>query len=112
MYNIDNRVLTLFSGEMNTHLRFWFWGKDQLTPEEWQINTVTHIDLLYLILQWNPGLCPTPSGTKKFLVPPPINGDQNFRVNLSIAIFNLVEINELKDSVQIKMTITRSWFDS
>ena len=51
-------------------------------------------------------------GYNKFLVPPPINGDQKLRVNLSIAIFNIVEINELKDSIQIKMKITRSWFDS
>ena len=51
-------------------------------------------------------------GYSKFLVPPPLEGDVKLRINCSITISDIVEVNELKGSMEIKLNFKRRWLDS
>ena len=48
----------------------------------------------------------------KDIVPSPINGDNTLKVNLSITIVDLLEIDVVGGSIGVKFQTTRDWFDA
>jgi hypothetical protein len=54
----------------------------------------------------------TSKGYNKFLIPPPIQGENKLNVNFSMNLMEIVEINEILGYVRAKMDFKRSWLDS
>ena len=50
-------------------------------------------------------------GYNKFLVPPPLQGDELLVLNVSINILDIISIDENQGFFRTKFTLTRSWFD-
>ena len=52
------------------------------------------------------------TGYNRFLVPPPVGDDEQFKLNVSINIENIISIDEKQGFFRTKFTLKRSWFDS
>ena len=53
-----------------------------------------------------------PLGYNKLLVPPPNDKEKNLTLVWEVEIIDIVEINEIKNFIQIKFWQKRTWFDS
>ena len=51
-------------------------------------------------------------GYNKFLTPPPENRDENLRINISIKIVDILNIDEVAEAFTTRVSIQREWFDS
>ena len=51
-------------------------------------------------------------GYNKFLVPPPLEKDEKLKLNLTLNIKEILEINEIKNVIQTKFRYQRRWYDS
>ena len=50
-------------------------------------------------------------GYNKLLVPPPRKEEEKLQVKLLVNIINILEINEVEESLTIRSLITRQWYD-
>ena len=51
-------------------------------------------------------------GYSKMLTPESPDGQKNLRVNISLDIADILEINELEETFVTKIVLERRWFDS
>ena len=50
-------------------------------------------------------------GYNKFIVPPPVNGKDVLEVKFSVVISDLLDIDEVAGSVNMKFQLIRDWYD-
>ena len=54
----------------------------------------------------------TSIGYNKLLVPPPVPQRGMLAMNLSIELFEIIHINEIESTIQTKIQINKTWYDS
>ena len=52
-----------------------------------------------------------PQGYNKFLVPPPVGGQQKVELNMSVEVTKILKIDEVEGSFRTKLFLRRHWLD-